>query len=276
MDIRSLESKAAQIRMDLLTLIYEGKAGHIGGDLSCTDLFVALFYDKMKLDPKRPDWDGRDLFFLSKGHCVETYYSVLADLGYVQEDVGKRYMKFGSPYIGHPTRKIPGIEMNTGSLGHGLPIAVGAALGFKLDGRTNVVYVLMGDGEQAEGSIWEAAMAASNYGLDHLVAILDRNHLQISGNTEEVMQLESLADRYRAFGWHVIEIDGNDMRQIQLALATVPGKAGRPTLILADTVKGKGIPTMENVAKWHHGVPDETLYLSAMEHLKQQKEALNR
>jgi transketolase len=178
------------------------------------------------------------------------------------------YGRFGTELTGHPNNHIPGIEMNTGALGHGLSIGVGMAIGLKRKGNPRRVYVLMGDGEQAEGSVWEAYMAGAFYQLDNLIAILDRNHLQISGNTEDVMKLEPLAEKYRSFGWDVVEIDGNDMQQIVDTLQQ-PNKKGVPRLVIAHTIKGKGVKEMENVAKWHHGVPDAALFASAMSQLEE-------
>lgn len=276
MTIKELQVKAVEIRRLLLNVIYTAKTGHTGGALSSADILTALFYKIMRLNPKEPGWDGRDRFILSKGHCVEGYYSILADLGYISGETLFTFSQPESPLIGHPNNHIPGIEMNTGALGHGLSLGTGMALGFKLDKKDNRVFVLMGDGEQAEGSIWEAAMAASNYKLDNLVAIIDRNRLQISGDTEDIMALEPLDMKWRAFGWNVREIDGNDMASIVRTLNECPFEKERPSLIIAHTVKGKGVHEMENVAKWHHGVPDQALFESAMRQLYQQEEALKR
>lgn len=253
--IKELQAKAIQIRKELLQVIVDGKTGHTGGSLSSADILVALFYYKLKHDPQNSKWEGRDRFLLSKGHSVEGYYSILADIGYFPKEELKTFSKFKSRLIGHPSTKVPGVEMNTGSLGHGLPIAVGMAKGFKMQNLPNRVYVLMGDGEQAEGSVWEGAMAAANYNLDNLVAIVDRNHLQISGDTEDVMRLEDFPAKWRAFGWEVTEIDGNDMGKIISALDSTSALNGKPHMIIAHTTKGKGVSFMENVAKWHHGVP---------------------
>lgn len=274
MNIKQLTLKAVDIRRTLLRMIYTAKTGHTGGALSSADIMTALYYRILRVDPANPDWPERDRFILSKGHCVEGYYAALADRGFFQKEELEQFSRFGSRLIGHPNNKVPGVEVNTGALGHGLPVGVGMAIGLKKDASTSRVFVLMGDGEQGEGSIWEAAMAASHYKLDNLVAILDRNHLQISGNTEDVMALEPLADRWRAFGWQVREIDGNNMKEIVGALSTVPFAENKPSLIIANTVKGKGVSEMENVAKWHHGVPDETLYKSAMAQFDQAEREL--
>ena len=253
--ITDLRKKAIEIRKGLLQTICDGQTGHTGGALSSADILTALFYYKMKHDPANPKWEDRDRFILSKGHSVEGYYNILADMGYFPKEELKTFSHFQSRLIGHPSTKVPGVEMNTGALGHGLPIAVGMALAGKRDHKDYHVYVLMGDGEQAEGSVWEGAMAAANYQLDHLVGIVDRNHLQISGDTEDVMALEDFAAKWRAFGWEVVEIDGNNMEQIVKTLDELPAGSGKPQMIIAHTVKGKGVSFMENAAKWHHGVP---------------------
>lgn len=266
MDNAKLKMKAYEIRRKTLQIISVGKAGHTGGDLSETDILTALFYKIMRLDAENPMWEGRDIFILSKGHCVETYYAILADKGFFPEEELETFSQFGTRLIGHPNNKVPGVEVCSGALGHGLSVGVGMAIAAKMNGSDRHVYVLMGDGEQAEGSIWEAAMAAANYELDNLTAIIDRNHLQISGNTESVMKLEPLNKKWEAFGFHVIEIDGHNFEEIIPALSTK--MKGKPTLILANTIKGKGVSYMENATKWHHGVPTE-------EQLKQADAELN-
>lgn len=264
MQIKQLELKAIDIRMRALRMIYESKAGHLGGSMSMVDILVALYYHKMNVRPENWQKIDRDRFILSKGHSVETLYCVLADLGFFDPAELDGYSGFGSRLFGHPTVKVPGVEMCSGALGHGLSAAVGMALGAKRSGMNCGVYTIMGDGEQAEGSVWEAAMAAGNYGLDNLTAVVDRNMLQITGCTEDVMRLESLADKYRAFGWSVEEIDGNDMKRVVTALDRLPFERGKPSLILAHTVKGKGVSFAENQVKWHHGIPNEAQYREAM------------
>lgn len=254
-NITLLEAKAAQIRMDLLKMIYEGKAGHTGSSLSCTDILTVLYYSVMNIDPLDPKWEDRDRFILSKGHAVEGYYCILADKGFFPKEELKTFSKYGSRLIGHPNNKVPGIEMNTGALGHGLSISVGMALAAKMNGKGYRVFTLMGDGEQAEGSVWEAAMAGAHYKLDNLIGIVDRNKLQISGSTEDVMGLESLEDKWRSFGWEVIPVDGHDYAHLYAVLSLTPKVVGKPTLVMAYTTKGKDISFMENVAHWHHGVP---------------------
>lgn len=274
MQENNLKKKAIQIRKQALHTIYTAKAGHLGGTMSMVDVLVALFYDKMNYDPQNPKLPSRDRFVLSKGHSVESYYQVLADVGFFPAEELEHYCQYGSRLIGHPNCKVPGVELCTGALGHGLSAGVGMALGSRMDGYENFIYVMMGDGEQAEGSVWEAAMAAANYKLDHLVAIVDRNMLQISGCTEEVMALENLADKWRSFGWHVEEMDGNNMAAVQATLKKLPFEKNKPSLILAHTVKAKGICFAENIAKWHHGVPNAEQYQQAMEHLALEEEGL--
>jgi len=264
-----------ELRKNTLDIIMAGKCGHIGGDMSVLELLTAL-YDRMNIDPNHLDNPDRDRFILSKGHCVEALYAVLADKGFLNlTDVKDSYSQFGSKYIGHPTNKIPGIEMNSGSLGHGLSICVGMALAGKRDGRSYRVYTVMGDGELAEGSVWEAAMAASHYKLDNLCAIVDRNGLQISGATEDVMAHGDLAERFRSFGWNAIEIEnGNDMRQIHAALDKAEAMRHKPTVLIAHTVKGYGSAVMENKVGWHHRVPTAGEYSQIIADFSVQKEAL--
>jgi transketolase len=266
-DVRELEKKAAAIRRDLLAMIHNCKAGHTGGALSSVDILVALYYSVMKVDPGNPRWAGRDYFVMSKGHSVEGLICILADRGFFDKAELDTFCRYRTRLIGHPSNKVPGIEMNTGALGHGLSMAVGMAMGLKMAGRPNRVFAVMGDGEQAEGSIWEAAMAGSHYRLDNLTGIVDRNRLQISGDTEEVMGLEPLAGRWKAFGWEVHDIDGHDLAALVGNLGARPGDSGKPRLFIARTVKGKGVREMENVARWHHGVPDAALLASALRQL---------
>ena len=262
-----LEKKATQIRLDLLKMIFEANTGHTGGSLSSTDIMTVLHYSIMKIDPSNPDWEERDRFVLSKGHSVESYYCILADMGFFPKEDLKTFCQFGSKLTGHPNNKIPGIEMNTGSLGHGLPVAVGMALTAKIDKKSWRTFVLMGDGELAEGTVWEGAMAASNYNLDNLIAIIDRNRLQMSGDTEDVMKLEPLKKKWEDFGWEVIEVDGNDVEQLEKALSSAPAVKNKPTLFMAYTTKGKGVSYMENEAGWHHKVPTDEQMKQAVKEL---------
>lgn len=266
METMALKAKAAQIRMDLLRMIHGAKTGHTGGSLSNTDILTALYYRVMNIDPQNPKWEKRDRFIASKGHSVESLWCVLADLGFFPKEELETFSQFGTRLIGHPNNKVAGIEMNTGALGHGLAISVGMALASKRDSNGYRVFCLMGDGEQAEGSVWEAAMAGAHYKLDNLVGIIDRNRLQISGSTEEVMGLDPLEDKWASFGWNVVSIDGNDMDSLVEALEAVPSVKNKPTLIMANTVKGKGVYFAENVPHWHHHVPnDEQLEMALNE-----------
>lgn len=254
---KELIIKSADIREKTVEIIMTGKGGHIGGDLSETDVLVNLF-DFMKLDPKNPKWEDRDYFVLSKGHSAEALYAILNDMGFIEQKGLDAYGTLGAKLGGHPTKKVNGVEANTGSLGHGLGLATGMALALKMDGKKNRVYVLTGDGELAEGSNWEAAMSAAKFGLTNLTWIVDRNHLQISGDTEDVMPLENLHDKAEAFGFHVIEINGHDHDEIRAALENQT--EGMPTCIIAHTIKGKGMPVAENQAAWHHKTPTEAQF----------------
>jgi len=252
-----LAQKARDVRLGVLDMVMRAGMGHTGSSLSCADIMTMLWYGVMRHDPLQPKWPERDRFILSKGHAVESYAVILNDLGYFPKDLLDTFCQNGSSLLGHPNNKVPGMEMNTGALGHGLSLGIGMALGGQMDGAAFHTYVLMGDGEQAEGSVWEAAMAASYYRLHNLTVIVDRNRLQISGDTEEVMALEPFANKWRAFGWHVSEVDGHDHGTLLQAFAV---QSDKPKLIIAHTVKGKGIPFMENVAHWHHGVPTPEEY----------------
>lgn len=273
--MNTLAVKAYDLRRDVLDIIVSGGGGHIGGDMSSMEIMLTL-YDRMHVSPERPNDPDRDRFVLSKGHCVETLYAVLADKGFLNiDEVKAQFSRFGSEYIGHPHNTLPGIEMNSGSLGHGLSVCVGMALAGRMDHRDYRVYTLMGDGELAEGSVWEAFMAAGHYGLDHLCAVIDRNHLQISGNTENVMGHHDLHTRIAAFDWHVIDVaDGNDVTQLQAAFDEAEATKGRPTAIIANTVKGKGASLMENKASWHHHLPNAEEYAQIKDELSLRKEAL--
>jgi len=260
-DVNELKVMSYDLRRDVVDMIMAGKGGHIGGDMSMMDILVTLYFKVMNISPENQDDPGRDRFILSKGHSVEALYAVLAKKGFFPiDEVIAQFSKFGSPYIGHPNNKLPGIEMNSGSLGHGLPVAVGMALAGKMDGRDYRVYTVMGDGELAEGSVWEGAMSASHYKLDNLCAVVDRNRLQISGSTEDVMHHDDLAARFAAFGWHVVEADGHDYDALSAAFAEAKRTKGQPTVLIADTVKGCGSAIMENKAGWHHHLPNQEEY----------------
>ncbi|MBO5769203.1 MAG: transketolase [Bacteroidales bacterium] len=272
--LQALQLLAAQIRKREIEIIYKARAGHTGGSLSSTDMLTALYFHVMNIDPKQPNMPDRDRFIMSKGHSVESLYCVLAKAGFFEDAWLETFSCYQSKLAGHPTRKVPGVEMNTGALGHGLPAGVGMAIAAKMDKKDYYTFVMMGDGEQGEGSIYEAAMAGSHYKLDNLVAIIDRNHLQISGNTEDVMSLEPMRERWEAFGWNVYEIDGNDMKAILETYEDIKQKKGKPHLIISHTIKGKGVSYMENVAKWHHGVPTDEEYAIAMKELDQAIETI--
>lgn len=274
--MENLKALAYELREDVIDMIVEGKAGHIGGDMSVMEILTEIYFDQMNISPENQDDPNRDMFVMSKGHSVEAYYAVLAKKGFFDiKEVIATFSKFGSQFIGHPNNKLAGIEMNSGSLGHGLPVSVGMALAGKMDGRDYRVYTVMGDGELAEGSVWEGAMAAHQYKLDNLCAVVDRNRLQISGNTEDVMGHDDLHERFRAFGWHVIDVaDGNDIDQLHAAFEEAKTVKGQPTVLIANTIKGKGSSVMENKANWHHKVPGEEELAQIRKDLAERKEAL--
>jgi len=294
MKTKELQLIAEKNRKRLVEVVFKAKAGHIGGDLSCLNVMTALYFHVMNIDrlPLNIDhsplsidhssdapanvqcsmfnvqspeanvqcsmfnvqWQNRDRFVLSKGHCVESLYVTLEAKGFLKPEILDTLGQFGSILSGHPTIEVPGIEVNSGALGHGLSIGLGMALAAKMDGKDYHTYVLMGDGEQGEGSIYEAAMAANRYHLDNLVAIIDRNHLQISGNTEDVMPLDSIYDRWTAFGWDVKEMNGDSMESIVNTFDSIDYHLGKPHLLVSQSTKGFGVSFMEGVAKWHHGV----------------------
>lgn len=256
----NLKLQAEINRKRLFEIVYNAKAGHIGGDLSVMNMLTALYFHTLNVDPEDVKNPDRDRFVLSKGHCVEALYAVLEAKGFLKKEVTDTLGQYLSPLSGHPTIEVPGIEVNTGALGHGLPIGVGMALAAKMDKKSYKTFVVMGDGEQGEGSIYEAAMAGSNYNLDNLVAVIDRNHLQISGDTEDVMKIDSVKDRWTAFGWDVVEINGDDIDEIVRTLDGIDYTNGKPHLIVSHTTKGFGVSYMENIAKWHHGMPNEEQY----------------
>jgi len=266
----NLKVKAYELRKDIVTLIYNAGCGHIGGDLSVIDILVVLYYKHLNCSPDKLDHPDRDRFVLSKGHAAEALYCVLADRRFFPKSDLDNYSGYKSQYIGHPNNRVNGIEVNTGSLGHGLPIAVGMALAGKMDDKDYRVYTVLGDGELAEGSVWEGVMAASHYRLDNLTAIVDRNKLQISGWTKEVMSQDRLEEKWSAFGWQVITSPGNDVEAIDRAIEEAKTIKGRPTVIIANTTKGCGVSFMENQAGWHHRVPNAEEYAKAMEELEAQ------
>ena len=274
--LRQLTELSKEARQLLTKMIGQIGVGHVGGSLSLIEALVYLYYEEMRVRPEEPGWPDRDRIVLSKGHAMEADYAVLCHEGYLDlDDVKARFSKFGSPYIGHPNNKLKGIEMNSGSLGHGLPVAVGMALAGKMDGRDYRVYTIMGDGELAEGSVWEGAMSGGNYQLDNLCAFVDRNRLQISGSTEDVMKQDSQEERWAAFGWNVLSIPGNDVQAIDAALTLAAETKGKPTVIILNTVKGYGSSVMEDKASWHHHLPNDEEYAQIIADFAAHKEAIN-
>jgi len=271
--IAELKSKANKIRKDIVKMITEAGSGHPGGSLSAVEIVTALYFKVMRHNPKNPKWKDRDRFILSKGHAAPLLYSVLAESGYFEVKELLTLRKLGSRLQGHPDMKrLPGIEISTGSLGHGLSVGNGMAMAGKLDGKDYRVYVLLGDGECQEGQIWEAAMTASHYKLDNVTAILDYNGLQIDGPVKDVMNISPISDKWRAFGWHVIEINGHDFKEILDAFERVKNVKDKPSIIIAHTVKGKGISFMENVVDFHGKAPTKEQMARALKELEENEE----
>lgn len=267
-DIKMLQDRATQIRKDIVTMICKSKSGHPGGSLSAADILSVLYFNEMNVDPKNPKMADRDRFVLSKGHAAPVLYSVLAEKGYFDRKLLGTLREFGSPLQGHPDmKKLPGVDMSTGSLGQGLSVANGMALSAKLDQKSYRVYALLGDGEVQEGQVWEAAMTAAHYKLDNVCAFLDSNNLQIDGNVDKVMGVEPLDEKWRAFGWNVMVINGHDMEEILGALEAAKNHKGQPTMIIAKTTKGKGISFMEDVCGFHGVAPTKEETEKALEEL---------
>jgi transketolase len=249
-------------------MVHRARVGHPGGDLSATDILITLYFGVLRVDPQQPNDPGRDRFIMSKGHCSGALYATLALKGFFPWDELAQYMQPLSRLNGHPNRTaLPGVEANTGPLGHGLPIGVGAALAAKMDGASWRTFVLTGDGELQEGTNWEAAMAAAHYGLDNLTVIVDRNGIQQGAPTETTMRLEPLADKFRAFGWAVREVDGHDCTALLDTFHALPFEPGRPSCVIAHTTKGKGVSFIENRAEWHHHVPTDSELEAALREL---------
>ena len=267
-DIKKMEEKAKKIRREILIMTTKAGSGHPGGSMSAADLVVALYYGKMRINPKNPKSEDRDRFVLSKGHCSPLMYAVLADLGFFPEPELKNFRKLGSILQGHIDIKVPGIEMSAGSLGQGLSFANGIALGARLDNKKFKIYTMLGDGEMQEGQIWEAAMASSHYNLDNVCAILDNNGLQIDGPNKEVMNVEPVKEKFEAFGWNTIEIDGHNYKQIFEALSEADKVKGKPTIIIAHTIKGKGVSFMENNVEFHGKALTEEQLKQALKELE--------
>ena len=269
MSVEELEKMAVIIRCDIINMICTAAAGHPGGSLSAADVVTALYFRVMRIDPKNPGWPDRDRFILSKGHACPVWYAALAERGYFDKSHLKTLRQMGSILQGHPDMlKTPGIDMTAGSLGHGLPAGLGMALSAKLMQKDYHVFVIIGDGESQEGSIWEASMAAPNFKLDNLTAILDYNHLQNDYSVDDIMPIHPAVDKWQAFGWHVIEIDGHDMKQVVQALEEAKSHQGAPTMIVANTVKGKGVSYMENVCEWHGKAPCQEEAEQALDELR--------
>jgi len=267
-DVSQLQELARQVRLDIVEMLHRAGSGHLGGSLSAADLLVALFFGAMRLNPGNACAPDRDLFVLSKGHAAPVYYAILSRLGFFPREELFTLRQFGSTLQGHPDASCtPGVEVSTGSLGQGLSVANGLALAARLNGTGQRVFILMGDGEVQEGQIWEAAMTAAHQGLDNLTAMLDRNRLQIDGHTAEVMSLEPLARKWEAFGWHTLEVDGHDIAAVLKALDQLAGLKGKPGIIIAHTVKGKGVSIFENQKKYHGVAPNAEEYRQALAEL---------
>jgi len=269
--IAKLEEKSRSLRVSIVKSLHKSQSGHTGGSLSAIDIMTVLYFHTMKHDPANPKWDGRDRFVLSKGHAAPALYVALADAGYFPKEDLMMLRRLGSHLQGHPDSKVtPGVEVCTGSLGQGLSMANGMAMGLRLDGKANRVYAVLGDGELQEGQVWEAAMAASHYKLDNLCAVVDANGLQIDGDVERVMGVSPIADKFRAFGWNTIEIDGHDIAAIISAFDQAIAYTGKPTMIVARTVKGKGVSFFENKASYHGVTPSDEELPRALECLGEQ------
>lgn len=267
--LQTVHAKATLLRQDIIKMLGEAGSGHTGGSLSAADIVACLYFWEMKIDPANPHWEDRDRFVLSKGHAAPVLYAALAEKGYFPHEQLATLRKLGSPLQGHPDmRKVAGVEASTGSLGQGISWAVGMALAAQMDHRGYRVYSLLGDGELEEGLVWEAVMAAGHKHLDQLLAIVDYNGLQIDGPLAEVMSPEPIADKFRAFNWEVLEIDGHDCRQIMEAFNTARKIKGKPTVIVARTIKGKGCSFMENRAEWHGTAPNKEQVEKALAELK--------
>ena len=268
MEVKELEEKARIIRKDIIEQVYLAGSGHPGGSLSIADIIAVLYFDELNINPKNPTWEDRDRMILSKGHCAPALYAALSERGYFPKENLKSFRKIESNLQGHPNmNEIPGVDMSTGSLGQGFSIANGIAISAKMDKKDYRVYTILGDGEIEEGQIWEAAMAANKYKLDNLCVIIDNNNLQIDGTIEEVMSSYPIDKKFESFGFNVINIDGNNMEQIKLAFSKAEQTKGKPTCIVANTIKGKGVSFMENKVEWHGKAPNEEQYNQAIQEL---------
>lgn len=267
-DIQALRKMANTIRQDIIKMLTESASGHPGGSLSAVEILTALYFSEMRIDPENPKWEDRDRFVLSKGHAAPVLYAVLAEKGFFGKEHLMTLRKTGSILQGHPNMNdTPGVDMSTGSLGQGLSVSNGMALAAKLDSKDYRVYAVLGDGELEEGQVWEAAMTSAHYKLDNLTAFVDHNGLQIDGPVAEVMNPEPVADKFRAFGWHVIEIDGHSFEEIFKAIDEAKNTKGKPTMVVAKTIKGKGVSFMENAVGWHGSAPSKEQGQKALEEL---------
>jgi transketolase len=266
---KELAERSNRYRKNILKYIVNANAGHTGGSLSCIDILNVLYNHVLRVGPDNFTSPDRDRYIQSKGHCVEALFVVLADKGFFPESDLDTLCKYKSHYIGHPTKKVNGVEQNTGALGHGLPLAVGTALAGKMDEKDYRVFTLLGDGELPEGSNWEAALTAAHYRLDNLCAIIDKNSLQITGPTAEVCNTDPIDQKFASFGWSVTHVDGHDLGALKETFGRLPLERGKPSLVIAHTVKGKGISFMENVHSWHHGVPNKEQFDLALKELSE-------
>ena len=268
MDIEELKQKAKEIRKDIIEAVYNAKSGHPGGSLSIADILAVLYFKELRIDEKNPKWEDRDRVILSKGHCSPALYAALAERGFFEKEKLKSFRKLNSNLQGHPDlNKVPGVDMTSGSLGQGMSVANGMAIAGKMDNKDYRVYTILGDGEIEEGQVWEAAMTANKYKLDNLCVIVDNNNLQIDGTIEEVMSSYPIDEKFKSFGFNVINIDGNDIEQIINAFDEAKQVKEKPTCIVAKTIKGKGVFFMENKVEWHGKAPSEEEYVQAMEDL---------
>jgi Transketolase, thiamine diphosphate binding domain. len=275
LDTKELQKIANQIRIDIIEMTYEAQSGHPGGSLSAADILTVLYFHEMRVDPNNPRWEDRDRLVMSKGHATPVWYAALAEKGFIPREEIKTFRKINSRLQGHPNMNdTPGVDMTTGSLGQGLSAANGMAIAGKLDNKDYRVYVILGDGECQEGQIWEAAMTAAHYKLDNLTAILDHNGLQIDGPNKDIMNIEPIEDKWKAFGWHTIRIDGHNIGQIINAIEEAKTTKGKPTIIIADTIKGKGVSFMENQVGWHGTAPNKEQMEKAITELKERGERI--
>ncbi len=268
-EIKQLEEISRNIRCSVLTMVEEAGVGHIGGSLSVTDILVSLYFKVLQVDPKNPGWPDRDRLVVSKGHCAAALYSTLAEKGFFSKEELGTFGMIDSKFQVHPDKtKVAGVEASTGALGQGLSIGLGMALSARLDNNDYHTYVILGDGEIQEGQVWEAALFAAHYKLDNITAILDLNKVQLMGHVSEIMEVAPVADKWKAFGWEVIEVNGHDYEQLIEGFGIAKKTKGKPTMIIADTVKGKGVSFMENTCKWHGNVPTQDEYNMAIAEIR--------